>query len=630
MARDQRRLAAIVSADVAGYSRLMGRDDSGTLAALKAHRRKLIDPKIAEYGGRIVKTTGDGLLLEFPSVVDAVRCSVDVQRGMAERNAEVLPEDRIEFRIGINVGDIIIDGEDIFGDGVNVAARLQAVADPGSICVSKVVRDQVLDKLSFTFEDLGAQQVKNIARPVEIFRVEFDAAAMRAAKRRVWRPLQSVSAQWLVGGAIALLLVGMALWSISDVWNTPRLPAAPPLSVAILPFGTPSGGAAEKQLADAFTGELTSSFERAARLAKVTSSSVAAQYRDKAGNPGALGRQLNVRYLVEGDVRHVGDEHAIDAKLIDAGTGTQVWNDSLRLDASALKERSPIAVQRFARRLSDALWAAELARSRATPPKGASAMEFVLHGWAVWLRDDNTVRGALEARKWFDRALEHDPDSVPALLARTRTLGYELDFDPRVDRDLVVAQVDRSTFHAVAIDPSYSGAWSTRAWTLMLQWRWDAALEAIAKAEKLDPTNSAVLNVRETIMVLTGQPAAALELTDEQLARDPQQKDPVGWAWFQRCRAHVALGRYDDAIASCEANIAIDNWWLPHAYLLAAYAQKGETSKAATEKAVLLGLRRGFSIADFKAQRFSDNAAFWQQTEAHLFAGLRKADIPEQ
>src|SRR6476661_6789990 len=172
MVRDQRRLAAIISADVAGYSRLMGRDDSDTLARLKAHRRGLIDPKIAEYGGRIVKGTGDGLLLEFPSVVDAVRCAVDVQRGMAERNEGVAPDKRLLFRICINVGDIIFDGDDIFGDGVNVAARLEALAEPGGICVSRVVRDQVLDKLSFTFEDLGAQEVKNIVLPVEVYRVD--------------------------------------------------------------------------------------------------------------------------------------------------------------------------------------------------------------------------------------------------------------------------------------------------------------------------------------------------------------------------------------------------------------------------------------------------------------------------
>src|SRR5262245_59230576 len=202
MARDQRRLAAIVSADVAGYSRLMGRDESGTLSALKTHRRRLIDPKIAEYGGRIVKTTGDGLLLEFPSVVDAVRCAVDVQRGMAERNSALPDDRRIEFRVGINVGDIIIDGDDIFGDGVNVAARLQSLAEPGGICTSKVVRDQVQDKLNFTFEDLGEKDVKNIARPLEVYRVEIgaDDTSVRARRRARW-PRRGLGL-WIGGGAL--------------------------------------------------------------------------------------------------------------------------------------------------------------------------------------------------------------------------------------------------------------------------------------------------------------------------------------------------------------------------------------------------------------------------------------------
>src|SRR5512135_1863079 len=194
----------------------MGVDEGGTLAALKAHRRELIDPKIAEYGGRIVKTTGDGLLLEFPSVVDAVRCAVDVQRGMAERNAGTVPDQRIPFRIGINVGDIIIDGDDIFGDGVNVAARLQTLAEPGGICVSRVVRDQVLDKLSFAFEDLGAQEVKNIARPVEVYRVDLGSEGSPASNRSRWSlpRLTRKGARWLVAGAFALGLVGIAAWTL--------------------------------------------------------------------------------------------------------------------------------------------------------------------------------------------------------------------------------------------------------------------------------------------------------------------------------------------------------------------------------------------------------------------------------
>jgi adenylate cyclase len=180
MAREQRRLAAIVSADVAGYSRLMGRDESGTLAALKAHRRELIEPKIAEYGGRIVKTTGDGLLLEFPSVVDAVRCTIDVQRAIFERNSDIPTDERIEFRIGINVGDIIVDGDDIYGDGVNVAARLEALAEPGGICVSAIVHEQARVDPSVEFTDLGEQNVKNIERPIRVFRPGFRTAGTKA------------------------------------------------------------------------------------------------------------------------------------------------------------------------------------------------------------------------------------------------------------------------------------------------------------------------------------------------------------------------------------------------------------------------------------------------------------------
>ena len=263
MARDHRRLAAIVSLDVAGYSRLMGVDDSGTLAALKAHRRELIDPKIAEHDGRIVKTTGDGLLLEFSSVVDAVRCAVEVQRGMAERNAGVAPDKRLDFRIGINVGDIIIDGDDIFGDGVNVAARLEALADPGGICVSRVVRDQVLDKLSFAFEDLGAQEVKNIARPVDVYRVSLDAEApapavprpeqrpTRLAKRR-WRPAHALVAVAVVLG------VGLGAWTAYRAFLQPAVVAPYSaqdrrMTFAVLPFQAPADDKEGAQVAAAMT-----------------------------------------------------------------------------------------------------------------------------------------------------------------------------------------------------------------------------------------------------------------------------------------------------------------------------------------------------------------------------------------
>ena len=264
--RVDRRLTAILAADVAGYSRLMGADEEGTLARLKAHRRDLVDPKIGEHRGRIVKTTGDGLLVEFQSVVDAMRCAVEIQREMAERNPDVLSDRRIEFRVGINLGDIIIDESDIFGHGVNVAARLEALAEPGGICVSRMVRDQVRDKLTVAFEDLGEQQVKNIARPVRTYRVLIDGT-VRAATPAPLAARGPVSRWTIAAGiaAFAVLAIGTtAFWRLhppAPAETTAGAPAASPAlpdkpSIAVLPFANLSGDPAQDYLADGLTDNL--------------------------------------------------------------------------------------------------------------------------------------------------------------------------------------------------------------------------------------------------------------------------------------------------------------------------------------------------------------------------------------
>ena len=409
MARDHRRLAAIVSADVVGYSLLMGRDDSATLAGLKAHRRELIDPKIAEYGGRIVKTTGDGLLLEFPSVVDAVRCAVDVQRGMAERNAGVPPEQRIEFRIGINVGDIIIDGDDIFGDGVNVAARLQTLAEPGGICVSRVVRDQVLDKLSFAFEDLGAQEVKNIARPVEVYRVDLGSEALQTPSRgrRRWQRLtRALGWRWVAAGVLALGLAGIAVWAVPHFWKTAAVSRHHRLSVAILPFTAPGGSAAEEQFADTLTEDLTSGTRTQCSLGAVVAHGLVVPYKGKAIDARAVGRQLNVRYLAEGEVRRAGEQIMVTARLIDTGNGTQAWSDRCGNRTIAPGAGPGAFLSRVTVRLREALWTPKTAARQHRPPaRGASAM--------IWRCTPSTfgqrssiiphLRGALEARSCSTR-----------------------------------------------------------------------------------------------------------------------------------------------------------------------------------------------------------------------------------
>jgi TolB-like protein len=281
-----RRLAAILAADVAGYSRLMGADEEGTLAALKQLRSNLADPKIEEHHGRIVKTTGDGLLVEFASAVDAVRCAVEVQREIAERNIGVLAERRIELRIGINVGDIIIDNEDIFGDGVNVAARLEALAEPGGICVSRAVHDQVRDKLDFVFEDRGKQRVKNIARPVHFYRIAISENAQATA------PLP--------------------------------LPDKP--SIAVLPFANMSGDPEQEYFADGMVEEIITALSRIRWLSVIARSS-SFTYKGRAIDVKQVGRELGVRYLLEGSVRKTGQRVRITAQLIETTTGAHLWAD---------------------------------------------------------------------------------------------------------------------------------------------------------------------------------------------------------------------------------------------------------------------------------------------------------------
>src|SRR5664279_3051689 len=295
-ARVDRRLAAIMAGDIAGYSRLMGIDEEGTLRQLKAHRKELIDLKIIEHRGRIVKTTGDGMLVEFVSVVDAVRYAVDIQRGMAERNANVAPDRRIEFRMGINVGDIISDENDIYGDGVNVAARLEALAEPGGIMVSRNVFDQVRDKLSFGFEDMGEQTVKNIARPIGVHRVS------------------------LIESSTPISVIGAAAATKTEVSSTNRP------SIAVLPFANMSGDPEQEYFADGISEDIITGLSKL-RWFFVIARNSSFTYKGKAVDIKRVSRELGVRYVLEGSVRKGGNRVRITAQLIDAATNNHIWAD---------------------------------------------------------------------------------------------------------------------------------------------------------------------------------------------------------------------------------------------------------------------------------------------------------------
>ena len=342
-----RRLTAILAADVAGYSRLMGADEEGTHERLRGHLRELVDPKIKEHRGRIVKNTGDGMLAEFSSIVDAVRCAAEVQRAMADRNAETAEDKRITFRVGINLGDVIAEQDDIYGDGVNVAARLEALAEPGGICISRVVRDQIRDKLPYPFEDKGEQSVKNIARSVRVFALRPEAVAELPATglSALAPPRRRVTPVAMAMASAAALVIAAMAWWFWPATRSPSTPAAavgtasesaqtapsvtepavaPRLSIVVLPFANLGNDPEQQYFADGVTEDLTTDLSRISHML-VISRNTAFTYNDRPVNAKQIGRELGVRYVLEGSVRRSGNQVRVTAQLIDAPTDAHIW-----------------------------------------------------------------------------------------------------------------------------------------------------------------------------------------------------------------------------------------------------------------------------------------------------------------
>ena len=626
MARDQRRLAAIVSADVAGYSRLMGLDESGTLAELKAHRGELIDPKIAEYGGRIVKTTGDGLLLEFPSVVEAVRCAVDVQRGMSERNAAVPPERLIEFRIGVNLGDIIIDGEDIYGDGVNVAARLQALAEPGEICVSKAVRDQVLDKLSFGFEDLGAQKMKNIARAVEAYRVDLGSESLlpHADPRTRWQWLTRRESRWIAASVLVLAVAGAAWWAHRPAPTVAAQP--PPLSLLILPFAAPAGDAVLESIADTLGGEVTRAIANSWRDMKVVTPGVAAAYKGKPADARLAGREAGVRYVVEGDVRTAGEQIAATIVLIDTVQDKQLGSERRTVDRGRLTQDQGLLAARVAGATREMLRNANARRIAAEPVSATDARGLVERGSATFRFED--LASIRASRKLFREAIDKDPNMVTAWIWHGYTLytEYWVDFAGGRNEQLL-SDLDDDSRRALALDDRDIRAWELRGDALQVRWQFDAALEAGDRARDLDPTQAGrrLMN-RMSLLVLMGRSEDALVHFAELNAMGaPPDSDGLRLA----CIAYVYVGRFEDAIASCErASVDSPDYWI-YLVLTAAYAQTGDVARAEAAKLQMVKRVPDLTISRFLAKQFSNDPHWIEQIRTNVIPGLRKAGVPE-
>ena len=646
-----RRLAAILAADVAGYSRLMGADEEGTLARLKSHRRELIDPKIREHRGRLVKTTGDGMLVEFASIVDAVRCAVEFQRGMFGREADVPEDRRIRFRIGINLGDIIADGDDIFGDGVNVAARLEALCEPGGLCISRIVRNQVRDKLPYDFEDLGEQSVKNIARPV---RVDALGAAEIAATPLV--PVQARHAvptrpnrRWIALIAAGLILVtgaGAGAW-----WVWPRLSAnapgaapsanapkpAPRLSIVVLPFANLSNDPEQEYFVDAITDDLTTDLSRIVN-SFVIARTTASTYKGKAVDVTQIGRDLGVRYVLEGSVRRLGEQVEVNVQLIDAETGAHLLADRFDTDRTNLGKAQSEITARLAQSLKLQLLENVSRRIERDKPENLDARDLIMRGWAVYTRprQSGNPGGTLEeAQQLFERALEMDPESVDARVGIAWILDERVANGLTKTREQGLQRADRLLSETYDRDRNDIRAVTEVGRLRRLQGRLVESRIELERALSLDPNNANATAYAGITNLFLGQPNAALPYLEKWLRIDPRRHN-IWFIYYWLGEAHLLLGQPKEAIEYLQKSVTSGSFaYYVHLLLAAAHGLNGDIEQAKASLGEALKRKPELrSLADIRKWEASllftnhpDRVALREKT---IYAGLRAAGMPEE
>jgi TolB-like protein/class 3 adenylate cyclase len=559
-----RRLAAILAADVAGYSRLMGADEEGTLERLKALRRELVDPKIAEHKGRIVKTTGDGLLVEFASVVDAVRCAVAVQQVMPERNIGAAADSRIELRIGINLGDVIVEGDDLYGDGVNIAARIEALADAGGVFVSNTVHDHVRDRLPFVFEDLGEQQVKNIARPVRVYRVRPEGPHPSPPPRAG-------------EGSARSARVGAA--------EPPPLTLPDKPSIAVLPFANMSGDPEQEYFADGMVEEIITALSRIRWLFVIARNS-SFTYKGQAVDVKQVGRELGVRYVLEGSVRKAGTQVRINGQLIDAVTGAHLWAD--RFDGSLedvfdLQDRVALSVAGV---IEPALQAAEMRRSAARSATDLGAYDLYLRALAVLF--PITKERTVEALGLLEQAIAIDRHYAPALSWAARChlqlfingWAEEPETSRRRARDLARLALD-----VAENDPGILA--NTASVLAYLGEDIGAMIGLIDRALALNPSSAHGWYRSGVLRLWAGEPDLAMEHIETSLRLSPRERvvQPIylmGVAYFFK-------RQFDEAVAKLLLSIQDHpGSAVSYRFLAACYAHMGRLDEA---RAVVAQLR---------------------------------------
>jgi TolB-like protein/class 3 adenylate cyclase len=559
--RVQRRLAAVLAADVAGYSRLMGSDEEGTLDRLKAVRKALVDPTIAKHRGRIVKTTGDGMLVEFASAVDAVRGAVEVQRGMAEQNASVPQDKRIDFRIGIHVGDIIIDENDIFGDGVNVAARLEGIAEPGGVCMSNDAYRQVRGKVEIVCDDMGPQSLKNIAEPIQAWRVR------------------------LTGQTPSVGQSGSAA-------NEPQaLPLPDKPSIAVLPFQNMSGDPEQEYFADGMVEEIITAISRFKSLFVIARNSTFT-YKGKAVAVKQVGRELGVRYVLDGSVRKAAGRVRITGQLIDAVSGTHLWADRFEGSLDDMFNVQDQVASAIAGVLDPTLLEAELARMKRKPLASLDAYDYFLRGSEQVYRWTN--RGQEEGLRLLTKAIELDPSYGPAyaLAAWCRCWRKDGRLTSDVDEERRTAQTLARQALRLGKDDAFCVGWAGYTLAVFAQ-NVDETREGAAHIDRaliLNPNQALSWSLSGWVRVWLNDPEIAIEHQARGMRLSPL--DP-GFHFFETVTAyaHLRAARYDEAVCWAERAVRSHSRSAEAVFVLAASsALAGDFEKARSSVDRLLQL----------------------------------------
>jgi len=586
--RIERRLAAILAADVAGYSRLMGLDEAGTARILREHR-VVADALVAKHGGRIVKTTGDGILLEFPSVVDAVECAVAMQTVLAERNDGVPEDRRMLFRIGINLGDILIQGDDILGDGVNIAARLEGIAEPGGICVSSSAYDQVRGKVDVEFTDLGEQELKNIARLVRAYAVVLDGLGAGTQ-----------------GGS-----------------TTPSPSSAPRPSIVVLPFVNIGGDPEQDYFVDGVTDSLTTDLSRISG-SFVIARNTAFTFKGKAVDVKQLGRELNVRYVLEGSIQRGGGRLRVNVQLIDAKTGNHLWAERFQKPVTDLFDLQDEIVSRLANTLNGQLIEAEARRAESS--LHPDAVDFFFQGIACFYKGIIPEYLA-QARGFFERALALDPRNIEALVGMAivdANIGiYAID-----DRAVHLAAAEVALIKVLSLAPRHALAHANLGFVYMFTNR---AAQGIAECERalaLNPNLAAAHGWIGFAKLLSGRAEETEAHVNEALRLSPRDERAYLWMLYVGS-AKLGLGADEEAARWLQRSIdANRNMSVTHLLLASAFGHLGRLADAQSAVQPGLALAPGYTITHFRGMVENDNPVGLKQRE-RICEGMRLAGVPE-